>query len=161
MTSSRSSVMLIPGHDGVVVFGDEVGDDAVPFVRHPGAFEICPSAQLIAQLPLEPVDFAAVVDEVVRGNAPSVPIRTASEPPVHDRQATTTMRRAVAKSVLTMFVFTPAAYSITTPTRFIMRVAEVLILQVPLFLVVAPRSRVQRRSCDLFVPLTVDRPRQR
>ena len=54
-------------HDGVVLALHQVGYDAVPFVGHPDAFQIGPPAQLVAQLPLEPVDLALVVDEVVRG----------------------------------------------------------------------------------------------
>ena len=53
------------GHDGVVVAGIQVGDDGVPVVGDPDAFKVGAAAELVAELALEAVDLAVVVDEVV------------------------------------------------------------------------------------------------
>mmetsp|Transcript_22562 Transcript_22562/g.36747 ORF Transcript_22562/g.36747 Transcript_22562/m.36747 type:complete len:261 (+) Transcript_22562:284-1066(+) len=52
-------------HDGVVVRGYEVGNDAVPIVLDPFAGQFGTGTHFVAQLTLEPVDVTGIVDEVI------------------------------------------------------------------------------------------------
>jgi len=52
--------------DGVIVAAHQIRDDRIPVVLDPFAGQLGPRAQLVAQLALEAVDLARVIDEVPR-----------------------------------------------------------------------------------------------